>query len=179
MSFILDALRSRQGKSGSAPGESPEVTANADAVLATLGYSRARVAPTLVRRVRVYGLWVVILGLSGWTGWWYVTGNVGGPSFRARQAADARTLPEPEADAPSGVRPSEPAAADVEVETTPEEVATPLTRIADAATPTTPAAPSRPSGDLSDDSTSAVTEPPDLPAPVPDTTLARSGRAAT
>ena len=173
MSFILDALRRGQGKSGSAPGESPEVTANTDAVLATLGYSRARLAPTLARRVRVYGLWVVILGLAGWTGWWYVTGNVGGPSFRVRQVADARTSPEPEADEPPSVRPSEQAAADAEVETTPEEVSTPLARIADAATPapTSPAAPSRPSDELSDDST-AVTEPPDLPVPVPDTTPA-------
>ena len=57
------------------------MTAYADAVLATLGYSRGKPPTTLRTWLRAYGLWpvaVVLLGLGGWTTWWYATGNRGG-----------------------------------------------------------------------------------------------------
>ena len=173
MSLILDALRRGQRKSDSEAGESPR-TANADAVLATLGYSRTRLAPPLVRRLRVYGLWLVILGLSGWTAWWYLAGSVGGPSFPARQVADARTSPEPalaaQPTAPSGARPPEQAVVDAEVDRAPdEEVSVPVPSVPDAATslPTgpEPTAPAPSSDQRPDDSM-----PAELPEDIPDAT---------
>ena len=81
MSLILDALRRGQTQPDPEAREPSQVTAYADAVLATLGYSCGKPPTTLRTWLRAYGLWpiaVVLLGLGVWTAWWYATGNPGG-----------------------------------------------------------------------------------------------------
>ncbi len=65
MSLILDALR-RKNDAEEPPSASPRRGSHADAVLATLGYSRVRRTHRAYGRLAAYAFAVVILGLSGW-----------------------------------------------------------------------------------------------------------------
>ena len=199
MSLILDALRRGQPKPDPEARESPQVTAYADAVLATLGYSRGEPPATLGTWLRAYGLWpvaVVLLGLVGWAAWWSATGNLGGLPAGADRVADARTPPpavsrpgeQPVADAEIAVTPDEPVAATVpdlapppvtasrpaaqaEIAVTPDE---PVAATAPDLTPppvtaSRPAAQSVPPAQPPNASVAAVTEPRPLPGGGPST----------
>lgn len=180
MSLILDALRRGQTQPDPEARQPSQVTAYADAVLATLGYSRGKPPTTLRTWLRAYGLWpvaVVLLGLGGWTTWWYATGNRGGLPAGADRVADARRPPpavsrsgeQPVADAESAVTPNDQVAA-----TVPDLAPPPVTASTPAAQPAQPVPPAQPPNA----SVAAVTEPrpppgggldtaPSAPAPEP------------
>ena len=167
MSLILDALRRGQTQPDPEAREPSQVTAYADAVLATLGYSRGKPPTTLRTWLRAYGLWpiaVVLLGLGVWTAWWYATGNPGGLPAGADRVADAGRPP------PAVSRPGEQPVAEAEIAVTPDDqvAATvpdlappPVTASAPAAQPVPPAPvpPAQPPST----SVAAVTEPRPLP----------------
>ena len=168
MSLILDALRRGQPKPDPEARESPQVTAYADAVLATLGYSRGEPPATLGTWLRAYGLWpvaVVLLGLVGWAAWWSATGNLGGLPAGADRVADARTPP------PAVSRPGEQPVADAEIAVTPDEpVAATVPDLAPPpVTASRPAAQSVPPAQPPNASVAAVTEPRPLPGGGPST----------
>ena len=168
MSLILDALRRGQPKPDPEARKSPQVTAYADAVLATLGYSRGKPPTTLRTWLRAYGLWpiaVVLLGLGVWTAWWYATGNPGGLPAGADRVADARRPP------PAVSRPGEQPVADAEIAVTPDEqVAATVPDLAPPpVTASRPAARSVPPAQPSNASVAAVTEPRPLSGEGPNT----------
>ena len=167
MSLILDALRRGQPKPDPEARKSPQVTAYADAVLATLGYSRGEPPTTLGTWLRAYGPWavaVVLLGLVGWAAWWSATGNPGGLPAGADRVADARRPP------PAVSRPGEQPVADAEIATPDEQVAATVPDLAPPpVTASRPAARSVPPAQPSNASVAAVTEPRPLPGEGPNT----------
>ena len=168
MSLILDALRRGQPKPDPEARESPQVTAYADAVLATLGYSRGKPPTTLGIWLRAYGLWpvaVVLLGLVGWTIWWYATENAGGLPAGADRVADARGPP------PAVSRPGEQPVAEAEITVTPDEqVAATVPDLAPPpVTASRPTAQSVPPAQPPNASVAAVTEPRPVPGEGPST----------